>query len=221
MKGIILNLEVLYFSTFRKPSSTSLILTYSIPPFTTIRGMISNALGLQRDNYFLQEKIKIGIAVRDFGFKNTEMAKILKLKENKNHPVRDYPSSPMFREYIVNPKYKIYLGGDENTINKIRNAIESPERPLYLGQSDDIIDLSSSPLMDIEEIETNQFDSVVDEIIVPNSIIERVPYKFYKGNERYNIEYKIVSIPKELPINLPHNKKVYRFLDKNRNVQML
>ena len=219
MKGIILNLEILYFSTFRKPSSTSLILTYSIPPFTTIRGMISNALGLQRDDYFLQDKIKIGIAVRDFGFKNTEMAKILKLKENKNHLVRNYPSAPMFREYIVNPKYRIYLGGDENTMNKIRDAIGSPERPLYLGQSDDIVDLSSSLPIDIDEIETNQFDSVVDEVIVPNSIIERVPYKFHKGNERYNIEYKIVSIPKELPIDISNKKKAYRFLDKN--VQLL
>ena len=215
MKGLILDLEVLYFSTFRKPSSTSLILTYSIPPFTTIRGMISNALGLQRDNYFLQDKIKIGISITEFGFKNTEVAKILKLKENKNHPIHDYPSSPMFHEYIVNPKYKIYLGGDENIINKIRDAVESPERSLYLGQSDDIVDTSSSLTIDINEIETNQLDSVVDETIVPNSMIERIPYKFHKEKERYNIEYKIISIPKELPIDLSNKKKAYRFLDKN------
>ena len=219
MKGIILNLEVLYFSTYRKANSTSLILTYSIPPFTTIRGMISNALGLQRDDYFLQDKIKIGIAVRDFGFKNTEMAKILKLKENKNHPIRDYPSSPMFREYIVNPKYEIYLGGNEGIMGRIYSALKSPERPLYLGQSDDIVDLSSSLPIDIDEIETNQFYSVVDEVIVPNSIIERVPYKFHKEKKKYSIKYKIVSIPKELPIDIYNKKKAYRFLDKN--VQLL
>jgi len=46
MRGIIIRCEVLYFVTFRKPASTSLILTYPIPPFTTIRGMIANALGL-------------------------------------------------------------------------------------------------------------------------------------------------------------------------------
>lgn len=215
MKGIILDLEVLYFSTFRKPSSTSLILTYSIPPFTTIRGMISNALGLQRDDYFLQDKIKIGIAVMDFGFKNTEMAKILKLKENKNHSIRDYPSSPMFREYIVNPKYEIYLGGNEDIINRIYNALKSSERPLYLGQSDDIVDVNSSSVIDIKKIGTNQFDSVTDEAIVPNSIIERIPYKFHREKERYSVEYKIVSIPKELPINIPDKKKAYKFLDKN------
>ncbi len=215
MKGIILDLEVLYFSTFRKPSSTSLILTYSIPPYTTIRGMISNTLGLQRDDYSLQEEIKIGIAVIDLGFKNTEMAKILKLKENKNHPVRDYPSSPMFREYIVNPKYKIYLGGNEDIINRIYNALKSPERPLYLGQSDDIVDLSIRPPININGIETNRFDSVIDEAIVPNSVIERIPYKFHKEKERYSVEYKIVSIPKEFPVDISNRKKAYKFLNKN------
>ena len=218
MKGIILDIEVLYYSTFRKPNSTSLILSYSIPPFTTIRGMISNALGLQRDNYFLQEEIKIGISVVDFGFKNREMSKILKLKENKNHAIHDYPSSPMFREYIVNPKYKIYLGGTDSIISHIYKSLVTPERPLYLGQSDDIIDVNTSDPLDVYEIESNKIYSITNELMIPNSIIEKIPYKFYKENDKYSVEYKIVSIPKNPPIIFPHEKKVYRFVDKH--VQM-
>ncbi|RLC75080.1 MAG: CRISPR-associated protein Cas5, partial [Chloroflexi bacterium] len=45
MLGLKFKIDCLYFNTFRKPISTSLILTYFIPPYTTIRGMISNALG--------------------------------------------------------------------------------------------------------------------------------------------------------------------------------
>jgi CRISPR-associated protein Cas5h len=219
MKGIILDIEVLYFSTFRKPSSTSLILTYSIPPFTTIRGMIANALGLQRDDYSLQDKVNIGISVKEFGFKNTEMAKILKLKENKNHPIRNYPSSPMFREFVVNPKYKIYLGGDEDIIKNIYNALKFPERSLYLGQSDDLVDIGLSLPINISEIETNQINSIVDEIITPDSKIEKIPYKFHKDRENYSTEYKIISIPKYFPINIYKKKIVYKFLDKE-NVQL-
>lgn len=216
MKGIILDVEVLYFSTFRKPNSTSLILTYCIPSFTTIRGILSNALGLQRDDYSLQDEIKIGISVADFGSKNTEMAKILKLKENKDHLICDYPSSPMFREYIVNPKYKIYLGGDGDIINKIHDAVKNPERPLYIGQSDDLVEIRASSAIQINEIETDRVDSViVDDTIIPDSIIERVPYKFHKEKEKYNVEYRIVYIPKSIPVELPHKKKAYRFLDKN------
>jgi CRISPR-associated protein Cas5h len=218
MEGLILNLEILYFSTFRKPTSTSLILTYPIPPFTTIRGMISNALGLQRDDYSLQDKIKIGISAVEFGFKNTEMAKILKLKENKDHLPRSYPSSPMFREYVVNPKYKVYLGGDEDIIEKIFNAIQTPERPLYLGQSDDLVDVEISQPFDIEEIESDYVDSIVEEI-VPSSTIEKLPYKFHEENGKYKIEYKLFSIPKSLPIKLSSKRRLWKF--KNKVIQIV
>lgn len=214
MKGLILDLEILYFSTFRKPSSTSLILTYTIPPFTTIRGMIANALGLQRDDYSLQDKIKIGISVEEFGFKNTEIAKILKFKENKNRPLRSYPSAPMFREYVVNPKYKAYLGGGEDIIGKIFNAMQTPERPLYLGQSDDLVDVTTFQSFDIEEIESDYVDSVVEEI-VPGATIEKLPYKFFEENGKYSVEFKLVSIPKSIPIKLSSKKNLYRYLDKN------
>ena len=35
MLGFKFRLEGLYFATFRKPASTSLIMSYSIPPYTT------------------------------------------------------------------------------------------------------------------------------------------------------------------------------------------
>jgi len=218
MRGLVFDLEVLYFSTFRKPNSTSLILTYTIPPFTTIRGMIANALGLQRDDYSLQDEIKIGIAVKEFGFKNTEMAKILKLKENKNRPIRNYPSSPMFREYVVNPEYTVFLGSDEYAINKIFNALKFPERPLYLGQSDDLVDLKIYSPIDIEEVEADYVDSVVEEIM-PGATIEKLPYKFFEENGKYSVEFKLVSIPKSLPIKLSIEKKLWKF--KNKVIQIV
>lgn len=218
MKGLVFDIEVLYFSTFRKPNSTSLILTYTIPPFTTIRGMIANALGLQRDDYSLQDTIKIGIAVKKFGFKNTEMAKILKLKENKNRPIRNYPSSPMFREYVVNPEYTVFLGSDEYTINKIFSALKFPERPLYLGQSDDLVDLTVYSPIDVEEVEAENVDSVIYEI-VPGSIIEKLPYKFIEEEGKYNVEYKLVSIPSSLPLRLTSTKKLWKFNNKIVQIQ--
>ncbi len=65
-----------YFTTFREPTSTSLILSYAIPPYTTIRGLISNALGLPRDDLRVQDWFRIGIKPLRFE-KSREMAKIL------------------------------------------------------------------------------------------------------------------------------------------------
>ena len=50
MLGFKFTIESLYFTSFRKSTSTSLLSSYKIPPFTTIRGLISNALGLKRDD---------------------------------------------------------------------------------------------------------------------------------------------------------------------------
>jgi len=80
MHGLKITVDLPYFANFRKPTSTSNLTTYSIPPYTTIRGLLSNALGLKRDDYSLQEwDLKIGIKVRREGDRNKELTKILKL----------------------------------------------------------------------------------------------------------------------------------------------
>ncbi|MFQ6119027.1 MAG: CRISPR-associated protein Cas5, partial [Methanosarcinales archaeon] len=79
MKGIFFDIEVLYFTCFRKTTSTSVLLSYPIPPFTTIRGFIANCLGLRRDDFYLQNKLKIGIRAISNKEKNRELCKIVKL----------------------------------------------------------------------------------------------------------------------------------------------
>jgi len=102
MLGLKLRVDCPYFTTFRRPVSTSTILTTIIPPYTTLRGMISNALGLPRDDLRVQEWFKIGIKPLNREFeKSRELAKILKLKGTGKSYQRDFPSAPMFREFLV------------------------------------------------------------------------------------------------------------------------
>jgi CRISPR-associated protein Cas5h len=193
MKGIVIYCEVLYFATFRKPSSTSLILTYPIPPFTTIRGMIANAMGLKQHDHSLQEQIKLGIRVIHPGYKNEEMAKVLKLKESTMPLSRSYPSAPMFREYLVNPIYEFFIGGNDDIINEIHLSLENPKRPLYLGQSDDLIDIKISEIIDLYETVSDNFDSIVGGIH-SGCKIEKLPYTFEEDNGKYSLSYKFVSL---------------------------
>jgi len=213
MKGIIVKCEALYFVTFRKPSSTSLMLTFTVPPFTTVRGMIANALGLQQHDHSLQGEIKLGIRLIHPGYRNREMAKILKLKESTLPQSRAYPSSPMFKEYLVTPKYECYVGGECNKIEEIRSAFLDLQRPLYLGQSDDLIDVEVSDMYDLEEIETREVHSVV-EVIHQNCTIEKVPYCFLKDGSKYSVEYKLISIPNNSVIT-QEKTKVYKIDGKN------
>ena len=194
MKGLIIHCEAPYFVTFRKPATTSLILTFPVPPFTTIRGMIANALGQLQHDHSLQEQIKISLRILEPGFTNVEMAKILKLKSSPGPPRRKYPSSPMFKEYIVNPEYEFFVAGKRDIMQQIYTALLFPKRPLYLGQSDDLVVHKTSELLDVNETEVEEFDSAV-EGIHEGCVVEKVPYAFIESNGRYSVEYKLISVP--------------------------
>ena len=198
MLGLKFRVDCPYFTTFREPTSTSLILTYLIPPYTTIRGMISNALGLPRDDLRVQEWFKIGIRPLNFE-KCREMAKILKLKGTGKNYQRTFPSSPMFREFLVEPSYEIFLVGDNERIKEVYLALLDPKRPLYLGGSDDLVDIEVFEPIEVREVEVNEVRSVV-EGVYEGCVVQKVPYKFVRVRRTFSIEYKIVSIPVNTPI---------------------
>ncbi len=198
MWGLKIRVECPYFASFRKPTSTSLILTYIIPPYTTIRGMFSNAMGLPRDDLRIQKWFKIGIKLIHID-KSRELAKILKLKGTGKTYQKTYPSAPMFREFLVEPKYEIFVVGGRDEVTQLYNSLRNPERPLYLGSSDDLVDLEISKPIEVEETEMKETWSVV-EGIYEGCIVEKVPYKFLKTKKSFDVEFKTVSIPFKDPI---------------------
>jgi CRISPR-associated protein Cas5h len=215
MLGFKFRLEGLYFTTFRKPTSTSLIASYSIPPYTTIRGLISNALGLKRDDLSVQDWIKIGIKPIKFLNKSTEMAKILKLKGTGATYKRVFPSSPMFKEFLISPSYDIYVAGDDKRIKQIHDAMLCPNRPLYIGTSDDLVDIQPSKPVEPKEVKTKEVYGIIGGIH-EKCFIEKVPYKFIKKGKDFSLEYKTVSVPKNgIAILLKEETECWRFEGEN------
>lgn len=201
MHGLKLRLEGLYFATFRKPTTTSLILTYTIPPYTTIRGLISNVLGLWRDDLRVQEWFRIGIKpVRDIET-SREMAKILKLKGTGRMFQKEFPSSPMFREFLVNPAYDVFLAGEQSRIEDVYKALINPARPLYFGSSDDMAEVEVAEPVKIRVTEATEVHSVA-EGIHEGCVIEKVPYRFIQRGRKFSVEYKTVSVPKDGAVRL-------------------
>lgn len=195
MFGLKFRIEALCFTNFRKSTSTSLINTYSIPPFTTIRGIISNALGLKRDDLRVQNWIKIGIKPQNNINRSTEMTKVLKLKGTGKKYQKTFPSAPIFKEFLVNPIYDIYIAGEQDIIEKIYFALENPKRPLYIGASDELVDVTVFEPLEIEKKPFNEIQGVV-EGIYEDCLIEKIPYKFLQAGRNFSLEYKTISIPK-------------------------
>ena len=214
MYGLKIRLESPYFASFRKPTATSTLLTFSIPPFTTIRGLISNAMGLPRDDLRLQEsQIKIGVKPLGTMQINREMAKLLKLKGGEK-PVKTFSSSPMHREFLVESVYYVYIGGELAIIKKIEESLKNPIRPLYIGTSDDFVDVCIEKSLKVKEMEATTIDSLVEGIF-EGCTIERIPYKFNKKGRKYSVEYKTVSIPEKFPYKSNDPILLYDFEGEN------
>jgi len=95
----------------------------------------------------LQEGTKIGIQRLGVKGISRELCKILKLKKAGEGFKRVFPSSPMFKNFLVGPKYRVYIVGESN-IESLFERLKDPARPLYLGQSDDMVDVSNVDLID-------------------------------------------------------------------------
>ncbi len=241
MYGILVELDSPYFANFRKPTSTGTITSYFVPPFTTVRGLLSNALGLRRDDYSLQDwNLKIGMEVKRVGDKNKELSKILKLvsrerafkctscgqiirrsSKKKKCPEcgstleeipnykRTFPSAPIHREFLVQPSYVIYLISKREEIETLHRALKDPVRPLYLGNSENLVNINASEPQKVKEKKSRKSDTIV-EGVHPNSFVEKIPYKFHKKGRRFQLEYKTVSIPKGERLELKESRSFFK-----------
>lgn len=226
VKGLVFEIECPYFCCFRHPTTTSVILTYPIPPFTTIRGFIANALGMMRfpdsdEQLSLQNRLKIGITILKVGNKSIENAMILKLKDTDKEFVRKgkFPSSPMFREFLFNPIYRIYIidtdcSANDDLVEKIYKNLLDPKRPLYIGQSDDMVDIQKIMTTEVKKTKSNKIFSIVEGVHEKCKIITKLPYKFSSdGKFLYEKTFSIPISPDNLPLVLQNEIDAYLFFD--------
>ncbi len=131
------------FAHFRKFYTNSSSLTYSVPPRTTVEGMIAALLGYERDTYY--EKLNaenLYVAVR-------KMSKTKKIMQSVNyikattlgelHFPKQHTQIP-FELLISDSKirYRFYIiHKDENIFREIKERLfkKAPVFPLYFGSA--------------------------------------------------------------------------------------
>ncbi|MBA5851224.1 type I-B CRISPR-associated protein Cas5 [Clostridium sp. cel8] len=129
------------FAHFRKFYTNSSSLTYSVPPRTTIEGIIGAILGMERDSYYeVMSKDAVKIALR-------KMSKTYKIMQTVNY------IKVTSEKYLIDPKehtqipfeivtsdemiiYRVYVSSDNKEImNKLEYSIKNKsfEYTPYLG----------------------------------------------------------------------------------------
>jgi len=109
-------------------------------------------------------------------------------------------STQINRQRLIAPKYAIYLYSTdlngEYSLENIYHHLINPKRPLYLGESDDVVNINNIEMMEIGDKETASFkvNSVIPGVYT-NSQLVKIPIKLKNDiptEEGHNL---ICSIP--------------------------
>jgi CRISPR-associated protein Cas5 subtype I-B len=200
MRVLTFDCHVPGWCSFRIPHSINAHLTYPAPPPTTIYGLISNALGLWYDDYSLMEKMKIGIRILRPGSKTETYTRWMKWNAAKGSM-----HMTVVKQKLIQPAYRCYICAEDSLLHEIVNALENPSRILYLGDSDDMVELSNILIQDANETTSAEIDSTVpaDGGFVSDAYVVRWPVKFDVNQRSHTIQYELVYIGKKIQLSSP------------------
>lgn len=173
-------LDVPFECSFKKAGEMNALRTYKVPPIPTIQGMIYSSIArpsllLQTSNRTMEKetrdkeekfrkevrgKCNFGIRIIQKGPEYTGLKN--RHKVGRSNDDEQYITYVVNEETLIEPTYRIYVGGPENFLTKFEKGLKNPKRPLYLGRSDDIVDIHDVNISEIEHVkETISLDCVV------------------------------------------------------------
>lgn len=164
-------LDVPVECAFTRAGAMNGLPTYPVPPVPTIQGLIYAALGrpslLQATRYGeldtelrdaeeefrarVENECSFGLRVLESGTDHTSLRSRHKASSSRSDTA--YITYPAQMETLIAPTYRIYVGGPSTLLDAFESALRDPERLLYLGRSDDLVDIT-----DIEQCTATYVD---------------------------------------------------------------
>jgi hypothetical protein len=178
-------LDVPIECTFTNAGAMNDLPSYSVPPLTTIRGLLYAAWGrpsllrqgfprtrtmekesVESEQSFretLEAETAVGIRVLDDPIAKRDLRKRQKVAASGKD--QQYISTPIQEETLLFPTYRVYITGPEERCSAIASAFRDPERLLYLGRSDNLVDIRDVTQSRLVHHENERF---LDDAIIPD-----------------------------------------------------
>lgn len=169
------------YAHYRKYYTTSSPLSFSIPPRTTLIGLISAIIGKGKSEYLeimTKEQAEIAIRIINPIKKIRMMQNLIHTKSGYWKPVKTAshaPRTPILFEYLKDPKYRIYFHHLDDQINstlktnlKNHKSVYTP----YLGISELIADFAFIDEAEVTAIKSN-CEFVDIHTVVPLDMIDK------------------------------------------------
>ena len=213
-----------FWTSFRNPSTVNVHVTYPFPPLTTLYGMLNAARGMPQDWHDDRDEWQISLVVERSGQLIETFSKILKIYEEKRGKAEVaedrygkavFDRTTVMRQKMIGVHYIVYLKSVETQLIQAQRALLSPQWPLYLGESDDLVDVLSPRIIDIEPILARRIHSILPGLAEGCRLV-KVPYRFVRQGKIWNVEQRLYSIPPEGEgIELDEGRSAYSIEGRN------
>lgn len=171
--------------TFTNAGAMNDLPSYPVPPLTTIRGLLYAAWGrpsllgqgsshsrtmekkaVEEEQAFREEfeaQTTIGIRVVENPVSKRDLRTRKKVARNNDN--KKYISYPVEEETLLFPTFRVYIAGEKARCSAVADAFRDPERLLYLGRSDNLVDIRN---VTETRFSIHQDEQVLEEVMVPN-----------------------------------------------------
>ena len=207
------------FAQYRNPFTFYYAQTYPLPPKTTIIGMLQNAMNdwYGSSNPEAWERIKVSIHGKFesvfWNYQNLIKGEIslskdgVLINQHDDNVTRDVKAwlplygkglvsrrAPIFQQELFNGHLYLFLKGDGNFLEKVKDSLENPQKVFYLGRSEDVVFIRDIRIFDsVEE----------DEIIGDVTLFFPTYLKKYVINEQGEKRELPILIEKYPVYNIP------------------
>ena len=155
MNGICFEIHA-HVMSFRKPRYENYQLSYAIPPKTMVAGMIAHAYNQgERFFYELLKDFQYSVITINLKGKFKDLWRAIQGKGEKGAERAVFQ-----REKLFKPRYRIYVASNK-FLESILNALKEPKNPVYLGLSEDLIEIRNVQLIKLQPKLTDIVDTLV------------------------------------------------------------
>ena len=194
-----------FWASFRNPNTINVHVTYRFPPLTTLYGLLNAARGWPQDHYPDRDQWRISLAVESNSILVETFSKVMKVyedkrgkKEREEQKQTDkgfFIRTTLIRQKLLEPRYTVYLKAAEDLLTEAETALQNPYWPLYLGESDDVVDVLSVHIVDADPKPASYIHSIIPGIVEGCQLV-KVPVRFRQlGKDRWSADYQIYSLP--------------------------
>ncbi|MBO8138334.1 MAG: CRISPR-associated protein Cas5 [Desulfotomaculum sp.] len=173
-------LEVPYWCSFRVPYTVNVHFTYPVPPITTLYGLTAAALGYPADFLEPMKELKFGIALEDEGQTVETYSRIIKW-DRRFSGLRTL----VMKQKLYQPVFCMYIGGSRERIEDIASALQNPAFPLFIGESDDVVEVTGVTIFPAEQVETDILECCVPtecgQVVSEGATVVHLPVGFQTG----------------------------------------